>query len=83
MMSETKTLWCAYCGRLTQGNYSCHRDALGEGPEVDLCDGCGKDETPTLGRIWSRISLLHCRTHQGLRQVCSTGTVGCIVEHPR
>jgi hypothetical protein len=33
-----------------------HRDAFGEGPEVDLCDECGSNPTePTLETIWERI----------------------------
>ena len=48
---------CAYCQQPSQGNYSVHRDAFGEGPEVDLCDECGGNETtPTLEEIWTRIS---------------------------
>lgn len=46
---------CAYCRCPAQGNYSIHRDGLGVGPEVPLCDGCGGQELPSLGAIWARI----------------------------
>lgn len=54
---------CAYCGKPVQGNYSIHRDGFGEGPEVDLCDDCGKDPLPTCEDIWDRISVLRRATH--------------------
>lgn len=47
---------CAYCGRPAEGNYSIHRDAFCDGPEVDLCDACGSDVLPTCTQIWARIS---------------------------
>jgi hypothetical protein len=47
---------CVYCGRPEpQGNFTIHRDGFGEGPEVPLCDECGKYETPTCAEIWKRI----------------------------
>ena len=49
---------CAYCRKLAQGNFSIHRDDFGVGPEVPLCDECGKDPTPTCEQIWKRISHL-------------------------
>lgn len=48
--------WCACCSGPAEGNYSIHRDGFGEGPEVWLCDDCGKDETPTCEEIWARIA---------------------------
>lgn len=47
---------CAYCGLIAQSNYSIHRDGFGEGPVVDLCDGCGQSPEPTREQIWSRIA---------------------------
>jgi hypothetical protein len=82
MMAVAKDRWCAFCGRLADGVFSIDRDDFGEGPEVDLCNVCGGDEDLTCETIWARISMKRCRTHEGLRQVCSKGTVGCIVEHP-
>ncbi len=46
---------CSYCGERAEGNYSVHRDAFCEGPEVALCDVCGSGESPTLREIWARI----------------------------
>ena len=37
----TKVELCANCARPSEGNYSVHRDGLGKGPEVPLCDWCG------------------------------------------
>lgn len=56
---EIKTLTprtCAYCKGPAEGNYGIHRDGFGEGPEVNLCDGCGSELTPTCEEIWSRIA---------------------------
>lgn len=47
---------CVYCGGLARGNYSIHRDGFGIGPEVDLCDDCGQDSTPTCADIWERVA---------------------------
>ncbi len=47
---------CAYCGAPSEGNFSVHRDGFFKGPEVPLCDACGKDPKPTLEEIWKRIS---------------------------
>lgn len=47
---------CRYCGSVAQGNFSIHRDGFGEGPEVGLCDDCGKGTTPTCAEIWARIA---------------------------
>lgn len=52
---------CAYCGNITEGNFSIHRDGLGEGPEVPLCNRCGGRKEPTEAQIWARI---------GQSQVC-------------
>ncbi len=57
---------CAYCQKPAQGNYSVHRDAFGEGPEVDLCDECGGNpEQPTLQEIWTRITTTPERGEHG------------------
>jgi hypothetical protein len=47
---------CVYCGAESQGNYSIHRDGMGIGPEVPLCDACGRAPSPSLGAIWGRIA---------------------------
>ena len=47
---------CALCQQPSQGNYAIHRDGFGEGPEVDLCDACGGQITPTCREIWDAIS---------------------------
>lgn len=44
---------CYCCGAQAQGNYSI-RFCIG--PEVPLCDACGKDETPTCQEIWEEIA---------------------------
>ncbi len=50
-------LQCAACGAQAEGNCSVHRDGFCEGPEVDLCDGCGAEELPALETIWAMIAL--------------------------
>lgn len=49
---------CAYCERVIDGevHLAIHRAGFGEGPEVDLCDGCGGNPTPTCEEIWAKIS---------------------------
>jgi hypothetical protein len=47
---------CAACGAPVQGNHSIHRDGFGIGPEVDLCDACGANETPTCEELWDAIA---------------------------
>lgn len=47
---------CAYCGGRADGNFSIHRDGLGRGPEVPLCNRCGGSETPTCEQIWRLIA---------------------------
>jgi len=47
---------CAYCGKPSEGNHAIHRDGFGVGPQVDLCDACGGDETPTCEQIWDVIA---------------------------
>ena len=46
---------CAACGEPTQGNHLIHRDGFGDGPEVDLCDGCGGKELPSCETLWKMI----------------------------
>lgn len=43
---------CAMCLKPWQGNYSTHRDGMGVGPELPLCDGCGGECGPTCEEIW-------------------------------
>lgn len=50
-------LACAYCGGHAQGNHTIHRDGLGKGPEVPLCDEHGSRLKPTCSEIWARISV--------------------------
>jgi len=52
---------CAHCGVPSQGNYSIHRDGLGAGPKVALCDDCGGYEPPTCEDIWTQIRLRRTR----------------------
>ena len=33
-----------------------HRDGFDEGPEVELCDGCGMNELPTCEQLWADIA---------------------------
>ncbi len=47
---------CVYCGRAAEGNFSVHRDGMGVGPVVPLCDACGSNYEPTLYQIWARIA---------------------------
>lgn len=56
MRREPEIRPCVYCGEKAQGNYTIHRDGMGVGPEVDLCDRCGSEETPTCEEIWARLS---------------------------
>ena len=47
---------CVFCGESAQGNYTIHRDGMGVGPEVNLCDSCGEDEFPSCEQIWEKIA---------------------------
>lgn len=47
---------CAACGKPAEGNFSIHRDGFCEGPEVSLCNACGRAETPTCEELWDRIA---------------------------
>jgi len=47
---------CSACGEPSEVNFSIHRDSMGEGPEVPLCDACGKDPTPTCEQLWEAIA---------------------------
>lgn len=47
---------CAACGERAEGEYSIHRDGFGVGPEVPLCNACGREETPTCDDLWRRIA---------------------------
>lgn len=60
MRSSVEKATCAYCGRVIHGEPKCsiHRDALGVGPEVPLCEGCGWFPLPTCEQIWERISTI-------------------------
>jgi hypothetical protein len=46
---------CANCGAETTGEFSIHRDGFCDGPEVDLCNACGSEPTPTVFEIWENI----------------------------
>lgn len=48
-----KNLICAYCNGPAEGNYAVHKYGMGDGPEVQLCDGCGEGIEPTLDEIWA------------------------------
>ena len=48
---------CAYCGRPSQGHFAIHRDGMGNGPELPLCNDCGGYPVPTLQDIWARIAM--------------------------
>ncbi len=48
---------CAYCGKPAEGNYSIHRDGMALGPEVELCNQCGKTDALTCEVIWDRIRI--------------------------
>lgn len=47
---------CSYCGALSEGQYSVHRDGFDQGPEVPLCNKCGAGDEPTLAKIWAKIA---------------------------
>lgn len=56
-MQETWEDYCAYCRRgIAEVEHTIHRDGVGEGPEVPLCEFCAKNNYPTLDMIWARIS---------------------------
>ncbi len=55
-MPSEKPEICAACGKPAQGNYSIHRDGFFDGPEVPLCDDCGKDEKPSCEILWGAIA---------------------------
>lgn len=48
--------FCCYCQEEAEGGYSIHRDGLGEGPELPLCNACGSNETPTCEEIWEKLA---------------------------
>lgn len=62
---------CAACGEPVEGNHSIHRDGFCEGPEVDLCDACGGEETPTCETLWRRIAERRRRDGRRLPEVAS------------
>jgi len=47
---------CVYCGNPAEGKHTIHRDGMGLGPDVPLCNRCGSGTTPTLQEIWDKIS---------------------------
>lgn len=47
---------CAVCQRVSEGEFSIHRDGFCVGPEVWLCNAHGSKETPTCGEIWDAIA---------------------------
>jgi hypothetical protein len=51
---KVKAVTCASCGKLSEGNFSVHRDDFS--PEaLPLCDECGGSEYLTLDEIWRKI----------------------------
>lgn len=59
---------CAACLAPIAGtyHYSIHRDGLGVGPEVPLCDACGDPDGPTCEELWQRI-----KTQQSMPRVAN------------
>ena len=53
--------YCLYCGEPAEGNYSIHRDGFDVGPQVPLCDMCGKYEHPSLRDIWRALEFYRQR----------------------
>lgn len=49
-------VYCAFCGDESQQNYSVHRDGFDVGPEIWLCNNCGKDPAINLDEIWAKIA---------------------------
>lgn len=47
--------FCFCCGNPSQGNYAIHQHGFCDGPEVPLCDDCGKHEEPNALTIWESI----------------------------
>lgn len=49
---------CAACGDRIQDEiaYAIHRDGFCEGPEVPLCEACGKGQRPTCTELWAAIA---------------------------
>jgi hypothetical protein len=47
---------CVFCSQPSQGNYTIHRDGLGLGPELPLCDACGEGAEPSCGAIWAKLA---------------------------
>ena len=47
---------CCYCKRSAQGNFAIHRDGLGDGPELPLCDACGSSPDPSCETIWAKLA---------------------------
>jgi len=64
---------CAYCGNAAQGNRSIHRDGLGIGPEVDLCDNCGSGSQPSCDQIWDRIAISKERPKKSVQVLKADG----------
>jgi hypothetical protein len=48
---------CAYCGKVWEGNYTIHRDGVGKGPKVPICNACTIGEEPSLDDIWAKLSV--------------------------
>jgi len=55
-LATVDPLTCAYCGKPAEGGFAIHRGGFGVGPEVDLCNACGSQETPTSWEIWEQIA---------------------------
>ena len=55
-MTDSIETPCAACGLESEREHSIHRDGFGEGPEVWLCNGCGRDKYPTCPILWAWIA---------------------------
>jgi hypothetical protein len=49
-----QNLICAFCKRPAQDHFAIHARPMW-GPEVPLCDECGKGQFPTCPEIWNKI----------------------------
>jgi hypothetical protein len=47
---------CVWCGKPSEGEYGIHRDGMGEGPEMPLCNEHGSQPHPTCEQIWERLA---------------------------
>ena len=67
---------CALCGNPAEGEYAIHRDGMGVGPQVRLCNACGSQPTPTCEDIWEALhgkrlpksAILSMKSHETKRR---------------